>query len=120
MDRRAFLGGVLAVLVGPIPAAAEPGRKTARLGFLGNQSPTLMAPSVDALRQGLRELGWVEGQNMAIEYRWAHGDLDRHRAFAAELVKLQVDVIIAAGTIAIRASRGASWRRDTGCPRFTS
>jgi thiol-disulfide isomerase/thioredoxin len=68
-----------------------------RIGFLSNVNPTLGAPSLDAFRQGLRELGWVEGQNVAIDYRWADGNLDRLPALAADLVQAPVDVILTSG-----------------------
>ena len=67
------------------------------IGFLGSTSPGPYAPFVAAFRQGLSETGWVEGQNMKIEYRWAEGRYDRLPALAADLVGRKVDVIAASG-----------------------
>src|SRR5262244_734148 len=68
------------------------------IGFLGSTSPGPYAPFVAAFRQGLAETGWVEGQNLAIEYRWAEGSYDRLPALAADLVTRKVDVIATSGT----------------------
>src|SRR5262249_18044093 len=98
--------GLLAV---PPAAEAQPaGRSPARIGFIGNADPHLQAPSLEAFRQGLRDLGWIEGQNLSIEYRWAEGQPERHPGLAAELVRLQVDVIIAAGPAALQAVQQAT------------
>ena len=67
------------------------------IGFLGSTSPGPLAPFVAAFRQGLSETGYVEGQNLTIEYRWAEGDYNRLPALAADLVDRKVDVIVAAG-----------------------
>ena len=67
------------------------------IGFLGSGSPGPFAPLVAAFRQGLSETGYVEGQNVAIEYRWAEGHYDRLPALAADLVGRKVDVIVASG-----------------------
>jgi putative tryptophan/tyrosine transport system substrate-binding protein len=63
---------------------------------------------VAAFRQGLREFGWIEGQNIAIEYRWAAGRQDRLPALAAELVRLQVELIVAGGNTAVQAAKEAT------------
>jgi putative tryptophan/tyrosine transport system substrate-binding protein len=67
------------------------------IGFLGLASPDLFGPFVAAFHQGLSETGYVEGQNVAVEYRWAEGQLDRLPALAADLVGRKVDVIAASG-----------------------
>ncbi len=67
------------------------------IAYLSSGSPGLSAPSVAAFLQGLSETGYVEGQNVAIEYRWADGQYDRLPAFAADLVGSKVDVIVAIG-----------------------
>jgi putative ABC transport system substrate-binding protein len=76
------------------------------VGFLNSGSPGGYAPYVAAFRQGLKETGYVEGQNVAIEYRWAEGQYDRVPAFAAELVRRQVAVIVAntPGVMAVKAA----------------
>ena len=109
MERRTFicsaLGGLLA---GPLIAPAQPAGKLARIGFLNNGDPIVSSASAEAFRRGLRELGWIEGQNITIEYRWADGNMDRHPALALELVKLPVDMIVTAGPQAVRAALQAS------------
>jgi putative tryptophan/tyrosine transport system substrate-binding protein len=109
MDRRTFLAGTSAMLLAaPLAAEAQPVRKVHRIGFIGNANPTEGRILVDALRQGLRELGWVEGQNISIVYRWAEGDLGRSPQLVAELVALNVDMIVLAGTVAARAALQAT------------
>jgi putative ABC transport system substrate-binding protein len=109
MERRAFLAGTSAVLLAaPLAAEAQQVRKVHRIGFIGNANPTEGRIPVDALRQGLRELGWVEGQNISIVYRWAEGDLGRSPQLVAELVALKVDMIVLAGTVAARAALQAT------------
>jgi ABC-type uncharacterized transport system substrate-binding protein len=101
----------LSLLVAPLAPEAQPARQTpARLGFLLNADPPLAAPFVEAFRHGLRDLGWIEGQNVRIEYRWAEGKAERHPELAADLVRLEVDVIIAAGSAALRAVQQATSR----------
>ena len=103
MDRRTFIGTVAGgLLAAPRVAETQQVVKTARIGYLGNTNPTHHAPSSVAFRQGLRDLGWVEGQNLSIEYRWADGDLARLPALAADFVKLRVDVIVLSGATAFR------------------
>jgi putative ABC transport system substrate-binding protein len=79
-----------------------------RIGFLGAAGPGVDSPDVLAFRHGLRDLGWVEGQTVTIEYRWAEGHPDRLPALARELVGLKVDIIVTAGTVPIRAAKDAS------------
>ncbi|MGH9649100.1 MAG: hypothetical protein ACRD3I_01390, partial [Terriglobales bacterium] len=69
--------------------------KVARIGFLGSTSASGYANQVGALRAGLRDLGYVEGKNITIEFRWAEGKYERLPGLAAELVQLKVDVIVA-------------------------
>jgi putative ABC transport system substrate-binding protein len=77
------------------------------VGFLEMQSPQGWEPYVDAFRRGLRETGFVEGQNVAIEYRWAGNQADRMPALAADLVRRQVAVIAATNTSASQAAQAA-------------
>jgi ABC-type uncharacterized transport system substrate-binding protein len=106
MDRRAFIaivGG--SILAAPLAAGAQTAGKVHRIGFLGSASASSQEVRVEALRAGLRELGYVEGRNIVIEYRWAEGKYDRLPVLAAELVSLKVDVLVTAGTPAISAAK---------------
>jgi putative ABC transport system substrate-binding protein len=106
MDRRAFLG-TLGLLVAPLAAEAQQAGKVYRIGFLAlNLAAAPHMP--EAFRQGLRDLGYVEGRNVAIEYRDAEGKPERLPALAAELVALKVDVIMAAGTSHALAAKQAT------------
>jgi putative tryptophan/tyrosine transport system substrate-binding protein len=95
MDRRRFLLTSLAgVLARPLGAGAQQAVKIWRIGYLGPVSPSAGARLLESFREGLRELGYVEGRNILIDYRWADGRPDQFPALAAELVRLKVDVII--------------------------
>ena len=89
-------------------AEAQQPKKVPRIGFLGATSPSAVSARIEAFRQGLRELGYVEGKNIVIEYRYAEGKLDRLPALAAELVRLKVDVIVTAAPTATRAAKEAT------------
>jgi putative ABC transport system substrate-binding protein len=95
---------VVALSLFHAPLAAEAQDKTPRIGYLSNGTPTSAVPQVEAFRRGLRELGWIEGQRIVIEYRWAEGNLNRVPALLAELVQLRVDVIVLAGSTAVQAA----------------
>jgi putative ABC transport system substrate-binding protein len=96
MDRRRFLLTSLAgVLAGPLAAGAQPQAQVSRIGVIPSGSPAMSAASLDAFRQRLRELGYVEGRNIAIEIRYAVAHPERFRGLAAELVGLGVHVIVA-------------------------
>jgi ABC-type uncharacterized transport system substrate-binding protein len=90
-----FVAVVLLAL--KVTAEVQQPTKVFRIGFLLAPSRSAVAESLDAFRQGMRELGYVEGKNIVIEYRYAEGKLDRLLDLAAELVRLKVDVIVAAG-----------------------
>ena len=109
MDRRAFIGSVAIGLLGvPIVARAQQPAMPV-IGFLGSASPAQWSPFVAAFRKGLNEAGYIDGQNVAIEFRWAEGQYDRLPAMAAELAQRRVTVIVAAGgTAAALAARKAS------------
>ncbi|HEY7677227.1 MAG TPA: ABC transporter substrate-binding protein [Candidatus Methylomirabilis sp.] len=100
---------LLALVAGPPVAGAGQPAKVPRIGFLSPRSSAAQTgPLLNAFRQGLREAGYVEGQNIAIEYRWADGNLDRVAQQAVDLVRLQVDVIVADVGPAIEAAKRAS------------
>src|SRR5713101_7821299 len=111
MNRRDFVAAVVALLalgVAAAPLAAEAqqaGGKVARVGVLRAGAPDLV---IEQFRQGLRDLGWVEGQNVAVEYRFAGGRLDQLPDLAADLVRLKVDVIFAPTFPAALAARNAT------------
>jgi putative tryptophan/tyrosine transport system substrate-binding protein len=86
-------------------AEAQQPKKIFRIGYVGGASPSLVAARIEAFRQGLRELGYVEGKNVVIEYRYAEGKLDRLPALAAELVRLNVDVIVTSAAAATRRAK---------------
>jgi ABC-type uncharacterized transport system substrate-binding protein len=102
----------LGVLAAPLPANAQQAGKSHHIGFLTMASPPESsadsAARVAAFRQGLREFGWIEGQNIAIEYRWAAGRSDLLPALAEELVRLQVDLIVAGGGTVVQAVKEAT------------
>jgi putative tryptophan/tyrosine transport system substrate-binding protein len=107
MDRRTFLFGLtLGTFTGPVVAELQSVGKVARIGYL--TPATAASPFVEQFRQALREVGHVEGQNIALELRAAGGDVARLSALAAELVRLKVDVIVAVGNEAIRAAKDAT------------
>jgi len=99
---------ILGFLVVTLAAHAQPVGNVARLGYISGADPQLAASSLEAFRQGRRALGWIEGQNLRIEYRWAHGEFERFPQFAADLVHLKVDVIVASGPAALRALQQAT------------
>jgi putative ABC transport system substrate-binding protein len=96
------------LLAVPLAAEAQAPAKVPRIGFLSARPPTDNPYFLEAFRQGLRELGYVEGQNIATEYRFAEGRPERLPALAAELVRLKVDVIVTAGTPAPLAAKQAT------------
>lgn len=98
----------LSLLTAPLAAEAEQPRKVARIGFLSPGSPAAAPKLLEAFRQGLRELGWVEGQNIAIEWRFAEGKFERLPELAAELVALKVDLLVAAAPQPARAAKEAT------------
>jgi putative ABC transport system substrate-binding protein len=95
-----------AVILTPFaPALAQQAAKLPRIGYLSPSSPSISAPAREAFQQGLRGLGYVEGKNILIEYRYAEGRLERLEELAEELVRLKVDVIVVANAAGARATK---------------
>jgi putative tryptophan/tyrosine transport system substrate-binding protein len=86
-------------------AEAQQAKKVPRIGYLSGTSLSAAAARTEAFRQGLRDLGYIEGKNIVVEYRYAEGKLDRQRELAAELVRLNVDAIVTAGPTVTRAAK---------------
>jgi len=98
----------LGILLGSLAAQAQQTGNVYRIGFLGNSTAALEANLVGPFREGLRDLGYVEGRNVLIEYRWAEGKYDRFPALIGELLALKVAVIVTAGTPATLAVKKAT------------
>ena len=99
---------VLALLVSACPGEAQQPGKIPRIGFLGNSTAALEANLIGPFREGLRNLGYVEGRNILVEYRWAEGKYERFPALIAELIALKVELIVTAGTPASLAVKKAA------------
>ena len=111
MSRRIFVFRFLLITVlmfSVVAAQAQELKKVPRIGFLGNSTAALEANLVGPFRDGLRDLGYVEGRNIAIEYRWAEGKYERFPALIAELIASKVDLIVTAGTPASLAVKKAT------------
>jgi putative ABC transport system substrate-binding protein len=108
VNRRAFVGALAGgLLAAPLAARAQSAGKIPRIAFLTTTSPE-NSPTTDAFRQGLRELGYVEGRTINIDYRWGRGSTEHFARFAAEAVRANVDVIVAANTRAGQAAQQAT------------
>src|SRR5262245_122282 len=109
--RHRILAAILAVMMSAAPLAAtaqDAAGKVHRIGFLGGPTAAGYAKQIEALRQGLRDLGYVEGKNLIIEYRWAEGKYDRLPVLAAELVRRDVSLIVTHGTPGSLAAKQAT------------
>jgi putative ABC transport system substrate-binding protein len=100
------LGALLLAL--SVPIEAQQPKKVPRIGFLSSLSPAVVSDRMEAFRQGLRELGYVEGKNIVIEWRYAEGKTERLPDIAAELVRLNVDVIVTGGPAVNRSAKEAT------------
>ena len=98
MKRREFITLLGAATAWPLAARAQRTGKMSRIGYLGVSSPSLEPHYIEAFRQKLHDLGHIDGENIAIEYRWAEGQDDRLPNLATELVHLKPDVIVTSGT----------------------
>src|SRR5215831_11630229 len=103
-----ILVAVVMLAVAAMADAQQPG-KIPRIGYLSITDAATDSPRAEGIRLALRELGYIEGQNIAIEYRYAEGKNDRLPGLATELVRLKVDIIVvAAGDVTIRAAKNAT------------
>src|SRR5437867_6770388 len=98
----------LSLALAPLTAGAQVAGKVHRVAYLGNSSAALESDLVVAFRQGLRELNYVEGQNLIIDFRWAEGRYERFPALLAEAIRLNPDVIVTAGTPGALAAKNAT------------
>jgi putative ABC transport system substrate-binding protein len=109
MDRRSFMGAMAAsTALATLGAFGQPAARIYRIGYLSTPSAAAVRNALDAFLAKLRELGWIDGQNIAIEYRWAEGDVDRLPGLAAELVARKVDLIVAPASSAAMAAKKAT------------
>jgi putative ABC transport system substrate-binding protein len=107
MKRRQFITLLGGTIAWPLTAHAQQLERSVRIGVLmgiGEHDPE-SGPRVEALERGFRELGWVKGRNLHLDYRWTAGDLDRARLFAKEIVELKPDLIVVHSTPAVKALR---------------
>jgi putative tryptophan/tyrosine transport system substrate-binding protein len=111
MKRRAFLtllGGAAAWVAEPLAARAQQPGKLKTIGYMGPTTPSAQSPWTAPFLRRLHELGWIEGRNLAIEYRWAEGRNDRFAEIAAEFVRLKVDVIVTYSAAPVLAAKQAT------------
>ena len=110
MGRRAFIASGLGLCAAPLVALAQQAGKVARIGMLLPNTPEIAArsPRIAAFLKGLRDLGWIEGQNLAIEWRFADGQLGRLAELAADLARIGVDAIVTAAAPSALAAQGAT------------
>jgi putative ABC transport system substrate-binding protein len=108
MKRRKFLAALGGAAAWPVVAHAQQSTKLSTIGFLDPNAHSTQAKLIAAFVVRLRELGWIEGQNLAIEYRWAEGRVERSAELANELVRLKVDIIVASGTAVAVAAKKAT------------
>ena len=108
MKRRTFIAGLSCSATWPLLARAQQPARLPTIGFLGAASPEVASQWVLAFAKRLRELGWVEGRTVAIEYRWAEAHTERYSEIAAELVRLKVDVIVTWASAPVLAAKQAT------------
>jgi len=108
VKRRDFIGGLAAAAAWPILVRAQQPSKIPFIGFLGQSTPSAEKERAAAFVQRLSELGWVDGHNIKVEYRWGEGRTERFAEIAAEFVRLKVDLIVASGTANVAAAKRAT------------
>ena len=108
LKRREFITLLGGVAAWPLAAGAQQAGKVPTIGFLGQSTRSAASEWIAAFGQRLRELGWIEGRTVAIEYRWAEGRSERAAEIAAEFVRLKVDVIVTSGTPQVFAAKQAT------------
>src|SRR3982074_743116 len=109
MNRRAFITVLGGAAVGwPLAARAQQRAKLQTIGFLGPTTPDAWGQYVTVFVQKLRELGWIEGRTVAIEYRWAEGRSERFAEIVAEFVRLKVDIIVTSSSAVPEAKQATS------------
>ena len=108
MRRRELLALFGGAATWPLAARAQQAGKLPTIGFLGPSTPASWERNVADFEQRLRELGWIEGRTVVIEYRWAEGRNDRYVEIAAEFVRLKVDIIVTAGSAVPQAKQATS------------
>src|SRR5262245_50840869 len=108
MRRRQFIALLGGVAAWPVAARAQQAGKLPIIGFLGSATPLVESQRVAAFVQRLHQLGWIENRNIAIEYRWAEGRIERFTELAAEYARLKVDLIVASTTPAVIAAKKAT------------
>jgi len=106
IDADTLIGGV--VVAWPLAARAQQPARLPTIGYVGANRPSVESQRIDVFVQRLRELGWIEGRTIAIEYRWAEGRNERFAEIAAEFVRLKVDVIVTVGTPAVVTAKEAT------------
>ena len=106
MDRRGFIAGSLSLLAGPLAVEAQQGGRVPRIGALVAVAPGF--PAIEGFRQGLRDLGYVEGGNIVVEYQYAAGKAGQYRDLAVEMVRREPDIIVVWGTELAQAVRQAT------------
>jgi putative tryptophan/tyrosine transport system substrate-binding protein len=108
MRRREFIGALCGSVTWPLAARAQQPRMPPTIGFLGQSTPAAESTRLAAFLERLRELGWIDGQTVAIEYGWAEGMNERFAEIAGRFVQLKVDVIVTSGTASVVAAKQAT------------
>jgi putative tryptophan/tyrosine transport system substrate-binding protein len=108
LKRREFMTLLGGAAAWPMPVRAQQAAKPRTIGFMGASAPSATTTWVNAFVQRLRELGWIEGRNLATEYQWAEGRFERLAGFAADFVRQKVDIIVAESTVAVVAAKQAT------------